>query len=788
MDDKKHRSDKEASKTVVITGRRRFMKTVGGCAAGSLAVCSSASAAPTKGLDPLSAQNPHSDEFGTGITVSANTVATFQAQYFPAHVQTVNIRGYRAIGTGSLWVRRVASQPTHLWKFRSRDRFTAADALDNSNGGWWEGYAADGSSIHVAQFGATMDGVTDDLSAFNAALDYIDKHSSAPGRAYSSYILRTGPGTSYISDTLTIPVVMTIMGCGGGGRIFNSPSSILKWPANKTGIIIPDLGKCDGCRIQGLAIYGDSAYVYDNPPDCDGIQAHRVCIIEDVWVSYFPRDGINLADNQNDWFVSACRLFGNGRDGLHIRSSSGNSNAGIAVGVSCLRNGEYGIRDLSYFVNTYTGGECDGNAGGATGYVTNFNKSMFVLEAGTQYQLIPTADPANSQALRPSTHPTIWRAVATGQVEGSTLPKWGRVLHNNVLYDVVVGQEANMWTTEPQKDSGTVWTNAGAPVGGRSYIRWVARSTWSPSYTPYTRGGSVYTTNAAVFLGFYTEGNQAGAYLGQGVCAWGGLWGSGIDATSPGYIVGVNSGLINTKGIQTSNTDSSTNTYNVTVGGGLGYESSYLQFHSAVVDTGIGSMTLKAFPGVMNLMASDGNTRIIQFSGNQSMFTLNRSAAVQFATFIPQLFVGSPDAATARLLTAQTAAPTRGVYGAGDIVLNSSAVVGGVLGWRCVASGTPGIWEPIFGASKPYVQKTASYSIVAATDYTVDCTAKSFTVTLPTAVGLLGRRFEIINSGTGTITIAATSSQTINGQSNQQLAAQYTSMTVVSDGANWKIV
>jgi hypothetical protein len=289
-------------------------------------------------------------------------------------------------------------------------------------------------------------------------------------------------------------------------------------------------------------------------------------------------------------------------------------------------------------------------------------------------------------------------------------------------------------------------------------------------------------------LGFYTEGNQAGAYLSAGVCAWGGLWGSGIDATSPGYIVTVNSGLINTKGVHTSNTDTSANTYNVTVGGGLGYESSYLQFHSAVVDTGIGSMTLKAFPGVMNLMASDGNTRIIQFSGNQSTFTLNRSAAVQFATFIPQLFVGSPDAATARLLTAQTAAPTSGVYGAGDIVLNSSAAIGAVLGWRCVASGSPGIWEPIFGASKPYVQKTATYSIIAATDHTVDCTAKSFTVTLPTAVGLLGRRFELINSGTGIITIAATSSQMINGQTNQQLAAQYTSMTVVSDGANWKIV
>jgi hypothetical protein len=41
-----------------------------------------------------------------------------------------------------------------------------------------------------------------------------------------------------------------------------------------------------------------------------------------------------------------------------------------------------------------------------------------------------------------------------------------------------------------------------------------------------------------------------------------------------------------------------------------------------------------------------------------------------------------------------------------------------------------------------------------ATDYTVDCTANSFTVTLPTAIGITGRIYNIKNSGTGTITVA----------------------------------
>ena len=86
----------------------------------------------------------------------------------------------------------------------------------------------------------------------------------------------------------------------------------------------------------------------------------------------------------------------------------------------------------------------------------------------------------------------------------------------------------------------------------------------------------------------------------------------------------------------------------------------------------------------------------------------------------------------------------------------------------------------------PYVAKTGTYGITDG-DYTIDCTANTFNVTLPTAVGKTGRIFNIKNSGTGTITVLTTSSQTIDGASSFTLIPQL-SITVQSTGNNYIII
>jgi len=85
-----------------------------------------------------------------------------------------------------------------------------------------------------------------------------------------------------------------------------------------------------------------------------------------------------------------------------------------------------------------------------------------------------------------------------------------------------------------------------------------------------------------------------------------------------------------------------------------------------------------------------------------------------------------------------------------------------------------------------YVAKSANFTATSQTS-TIDCT-NTITITLPTAVGFAGRIHTIKNSGTGVITIATTSSQTIDGAATQSLLTQYSKITVQSTGANWIII
>lgn len=89
------------------------------------------------------------------------------------------------------------------------------------------------------------------------------------------------------------------------------------------------------------------------------------------------------------------------------------------------------------------------------------------------------------------------------------------------------------------------------------------------------------------------------------------------------------------------------------------------------------------------------------------------------------------------------------------------------------------------GLKLAYVAKTSNYTVTTS-DYYINCTSGTFTVTLPTAVGIAGQTFIVFNSGAGIITMGSTSSQTINGgvpsffTQNQNQGIRYT-----SDGANW---
>ena len=121
-----------------------------------------------------------------------------------------------------------------------------------------------------------------------------------------------------------------------------------------------------------------------------------------------------------------------------------------------------------------------------------------------------------------------------------------------------------------------------------------------------------------------------------------------------------------------------------------------------------------------------------------------------------------------------------------EIVIGASAIGGGS---NTVTLGNASITNTfINGLTIEYIGKSSTYSI-SLTDQMVDCTSGTWTATLPSAVtAKAGRMYVVKNSGTGTLTLATTSSQTIDGSSTSRTLAQWAVFRLVSDGANWKLI
>jgi hypothetical protein len=72
----------------------------------------------------------------------------------------------------------------------------------------------------------------------------------------------------------------------------------------------------------------------------------------------------------------------------------------------------------------------------------------------------------------------------------------------------------------------------------------------------------------------------------------------------------------------------------------------------------------------------------------------------------------------------------------------------------------------------------------------VNCTGGSRTINLPTAANntdcIVVKRVDA--SINNTLSVTAAGSETIDGSSTASIRAQYTSLTLVSDGTNWHII
>lgn len=97
-----------------------------------------------------------------------------------------------------------------------------------------------------------------------------------------------------------------------------------------------------------------------------------------------------------------------------------------------------------------------------------------------------------------------------------------------------------------------------------------------------------------------------------------------------------------------------------------------------------------------------------------------------------------------------------------------------------------------FGQADRSLQRTITgATTLTYADQTVLCNAAggAFTVTLPTAAGVTGKRFTLKRtSASNNVTVDGAGSETIDAAATKTLGAQHAAITIESDGTNWQIV
>jgi len=129
-------------------------------------------------------------------------------------------------------------------------------------------------------------------------------------------------------------------------------------------------------------------------------------------------------------------------------------------------------------------------------------------------------------------------------------------------------------------------------------------------------------------------------------------------------------------------------------------------------------------------------------------------------------------------------------FGNNDFGFVTDATYGAKLVYHDVAT----IREIPFttAAQRRAVTSTAiSYAVLLTDDVILGTSgAGGITATLPTAVGITGKTYDIVkvDAGAGALTVDGNGAETINGAATYSLPNQWDTVTVISDGTNWIVL
>jgi len=211
--------------------------------------------------------------------------------------------------------------------------------------------------VSVKDYGAVGDGVTNDYPAFVSAMA---ANQSGVTPYFQSGEIKVPSGTYYMAgNTLTLTSQVKFVGEGSGQEGTGKGRSTLKWDADTVGVTCikalagtpgGDLSMLEGIYLLGGGGVGAIAH---------GIDMQARMVLRDVLVSSFRGNGINIVassvnnQNANNWRMDTVTCDDNHGHGVYVAGTD--ANAGLATGISCSRNGGWGIYDSSFLGSSYVG-------------------------------------------------------------------------------------------------------------------------------------------------------------------------------------------------------------------------------------------------------------------------------------------------------------------------------------------------------------------------------------------------------------------------------------------------
>ena len=254
------------------------------------------------------------------------TCAMAQSASMAATSTTLFTTGYATFGDGGHGLyRRVATQPSHLGRFRSSDRYLPNGTTDATNGGWWE-LVPDAAEINVLQFGADKTGTSASDAAFQAAFGMLTAYRGtwAYGDPLSNIVIRVPAGKFLLTSSESIiPSSYTTKTTGffmKGTDLYQS--NIIFAPASGSNVLIYNQAFLF-CMIEGITFIGTSLaqtfYRADMTGNSQQGWTFRRCAWNGTWGKGFYLTGNN---NNSEYTWEDCRGVGRMFQFLYTPSTS----------------------------------------------------------------------------------------------------------------------------------------------------------------------------------------------------------------------------------------------------------------------------------------------------------------------------------------------------------------------------------------------------------------------------------------------------------------------------------